>query len=363
MHGISHQTLLFILERYERLEAALLENHDPRETAKLAKDYAHMTPLVECVQQWMQTQKEVADLNRIDDLDEAIRTLIEEEKRELSQSLEELSYKIRLLLLPKDEDDSRSAILEIRAGTGGEEAALFAADLMRMYTRYATLQKWTVEILHVHHSDHDGVKDVGMLIQGKDVYAQLKFEAGVHRVQRVPKTEASGRIHTSAATVAVLPEVEEIDIVIEEKDLRIDVFRSSGPGGQSVNTTDSAVRVTHIPTGLVVSQQDEKSQHKNKAKALKVLRSRLYDLKKQEEQAERSQSRQSQVGRGDRSERIRTYNFPQGRLTDHRIKLTLHQLTSVLEGEGLKEVITALMTYARAEQLAEQEILMNEPSS
>ncbi|ETZ04885.1 peptide chain release factor 1 [Holospora undulata] len=360
MHGISHQTLSAILERYERLENALLEDQFLQDSIKLNKDYARMTPLVECVRKWFQIQKEYDDLLTVQDENDEMKGVIEEEKKKLRQSLEALGYEIRVLLLPKDEDDARGAILEIRAGTGGEEAALFAADLMRMYMRYGALQKWQVEVLHVHHSDHAGVKDAGLLIQGKDVYAQLKFEAGVHRVQRVPKTEASGRIHTSAATVAVLPEVEDVDIVIDEKDIRIDVFRSSGPGGQSVNTTDSAVRITHLPTGIVVSQQDEKSQHKNKAKALKVLRSRLYDAKKQEEEMKRSQSRQRQVGRGDRSERIRTYNFPQGRLTDHRIKLTLHQLPEILEGDGLKEVISALMTYARAEQLAEQETNFSE---
>ena len=355
VHGISVQMLYAILERYHRLEAALLEERDPQEQAHNAKEYSRMTALVTCVQQWLGMFHALEALEQTQETEDEMRALIEEEKYTLRHNLEVLSYELRVLLLPKDEDDARSAILEIRAGTGGEEAALFAGDLMRMYTRYAALQRWTVETLHIHHSDHGGVKDVGLLIQGKDVYAQLKFEAGVHRVQRVPKTEASGRIHTSAATVAVLPEAEDIDIVIEEKDLRIDVFRSSGPGGQSVNTTDSAVRITHLPTGLVVSQQDEKSQHKNKAKALKVLRSRLYDLKKQEDESERSQSRKSQVGSGDRSERIRTYNFPQGRLTDHRIKLTLHQLEAILEGDGLKEVITALMAHARAEQLAQQQ--------
>ncbi|PPE05693.1 peptide chain release factor 1 [Holospora curviuscula] len=363
MHGISSQTLFAILERHKRLENALLEDQSLQNAIQINKDYAAMTPLVECVQKWFQVKKEYENLVQMQEIEEDIKLLVEEEKKLLRQRLEALSYEIRILLLPKDEDDARGAILEIRAGTGGEEAALFAADLMRMYTRYGTLQKWKIEILHVHYSDHAGVKDVGLLIQGKDVYAQLKFEAGVHRVQRVPKTESSGRVHTSAATVAVLPEVEEIDIVIDEKDLRIDVFRSSGPGGQSVNTTDSAVRITHLPTGIVVSQQDEKSQHKNKAKALKVLRSRLYDAKKYQEDMERSQSRQQQVGRGDRSERIRTYNFPQGRLTDHRIKLTLHYLPEILEGERLGEVITALMTYARAEQLAEQEMQLSSETS
>lgn len=250
-------------------------------------------------------------------------------------------------------DDDRNAILEVRAGTGGEEAALFAADLLRMYQRYSEVQGWRFELMHESDTGIGGIKEASILISGKGVFAKLKFESGVHRVQRVPATEAGGRIHTSAATVAVLPEAEEVDIHIEEKDLRIDVFRSSGPGGQSVNTTDSAVRITHLPTGVVVQQQDEKSQHKNKAKALKILRSRLYEHERAQKAAARAESRKSQVGTGDRSERIRTYNFPQGRVTDHRINLTLYKLDRILEGGALEEVIQALIAEDQASRLSE----------
>ena len=256
------------------------------------------------------------------------------------------------MLLPKDAADERSAILEIRAGTGGEEAALFAGDLLRMYQRFAQIHGWTVELLSASESDRGGYKEVIATVSGNGVFARLKFESGVHRVQRVPETEAGGRIHTSAATVAVLPEAEEVDIQIDDKDLRIDVFRSSGPGGQSVNTTDSAVRITHLPTGLVVSQQDEKSQHKNKAKAMKILRARLFDLEREKRDAARASDRRSQVGSGDRSERIRTYNFPQGRVTDHRINLTLHKLDLILAGEGLEELTQALIGEDQAARLA-----------
>ena len=258
---------------------------------------------------------------------------------------------IQLLLLPRDEADARNAILEIRAGTGGEEAALFASDLYRMYQRYAALRGWRWESMDVSETGIGGFKEASVNISGKDVFARLKFESGVHRVQRVPATEGGGRIHTSAATVAVLPEAEEVDVQIDDKDLRIDVFRASGPGGQSVNTTDSAVRITHLPSGLVVIQQDEKSQHKNKAKALKVLRTRLYELERERLASERAGARKSMVGSGDRSERIRTYNFPQGRVTDHRINLTLHRLPEILEGQ-LDELIGALISEDEAERLA-----------
>jgi peptide chain release factor 1 len=265
-----------------------------------------------------------------------------------------MERQLRVLLLPKDAADEKNAILEVRAGTGGEEAALFAADLLRMYQRYAERQGWRFELLHVNETGLGGVKEAAATISGRGVFARLKFESGVHRVQRVPATEASGRIHTSAATVAVLPEAEEVDVKIEDKDLRIDVFRSSGPGGQSVNTTDSAVRITHLPTGIVVQQQDEKSQHKNKAKALKVLRARLYDMERAQRDAERAAQRKSQVGTGDRSERIRTYNFPQGRVSDHRINLTLYKIDRVMDGE-LDEIIDALVAADQAERLAELE--------
>jgi peptide chain release factor 1 len=258
-------------------------------------------------------------------------------------------------LLPKDEADERNAILEVRAGTGGEEAALFAADLFRMYQRYAAQHGWRFEVMEVSETGLGGFKQAIASISGRDVFHRLKFESGVHRVQRVPETEGSGRKHTSAATVAVLPEAEEVDIHIEEKDLRIDVFRSSGPGGQSVNTTDSAVRITHLPTGVVVSQQDEKSQHKNKAKAMKVLRARLYERERQAKDAVRAASRKSQVGSGDRSERIRTYNFPQGRVSDHRINLTLHKIDKVMSGEALDEFVEALLAEDQAARLADME--------
>ncbi len=282
-----------------------------------------------------------------------MQSMAETEQTALLIRQTELFQKIRLLLLPKDEADDKNAILEVRAGTGGEEAALFAAELFRMYQRYADLRGWKFEIMHISDTGLGGYKDAAASISGKAVFARLKFESGVHRVQRVPATEGSGRIHTSAATVAVLPEAEEVDVKIEDKDLRIDVFRSSGPGGQSVNTTDSAVRITHLPTGIVVSQQDEKSQHKNKAKAMKVLRSRLYEAERQRVDAERSANRRSQVGSGDRSERIRTYNFPQNRVTDHRINLTLYKLDQMINGQGLDELIDALIADDQAARLAE----------
>jgi peptide chain release factor 1 len=284
-----------------------------------------------------------------------MRILVEDEVVALRGRVPELEHRVKLMLLPKDEADERNAILEVRAGTGGEEAALFAAALFRMYARYAALKGWKFEEMDVNETGLGGVKEATATITGRNVFARLKFESGVHRVQRVPETEASGRIHTSAATVAVMPEAEEVDIHIEDKDLRIDVFRSSGPGGQSVNTTDSAVRITHIPTGVVVQQQDEKSQHKNKAKAMKVLRARLYDAERAKRDAERAANRKSQVGSGDRSERIRTYNFPQGRCTDHRINLTIYKLDKVMEGAALDEVVDALISHDQAERLAEVE--------
>ena len=293
----------------------------------------------------------LADMIRTSE-DAELKALAEEELHSLRERLPALEKQVTLALLPKDIDDERNAILEVRAGTGGEEAALFAAELFRMYQRYAALRGWRFEILDLSETGLGGFKEASALISGPNVFARLKFESGVHRVQRVPETEASGRIHTSAATVAVLPEAEEVDVRIDEKDLRIDVFRASGPGGQSVNTTDSAVRITHLPTGLVVIQQDEKSQHKNKARALKVLRSRLYEMERQARDSARAAQRKSQVGSGDRSERIRTYNFPQGRVTDHRINLTLYKIDKVMSGEALDEIIDATLAVDQAARLA-----------
>jgi peptide chain release factor 1 len=327
------------------------------EVAKLAKEYSELTPVVDGIMALRKAQSEIADLSVLanEGSDAELRALALSELKSLRERLPELEQQVKLLLLPKDEADARNAILEVRAGTGGEEAALFAAMLFRMYQRYAAQRGWRFEVMEVSETGLGGFKEAIAAISGRDVFHRLKFESGVHRVQRVPETEASGRIHTSAATVAVLPEAEEVDIHIEDKDLRIDVFRSSGPGGQSVNTTDSAVRITHLPTGIVVSQQDEKSQHKNKAKALKVLRARLFERERQAREAERAASRKSQVGSGDRSERIRTYNFPQGRVSDHRINLTLYKIDKVLSGEALDEFIDALLAEDQAARLAEVE--------
>ena len=313
-----------------------------------------MAPIVDSIAALQRARAERAELALLAAEGEAeLRALAQGELLLLDKRLPALEQEVRLKLLPKDEADERNAILELRAGTGGEEAALFAADLFRMYQRYAALRGWRFEVMELSETGIGGFREAIVAIAGRNVFERLKFESGVHRVQRVPATEASGRIHTSAATVAVLPEAEEVDIKIDDKDLRIDVFRSSGPGGQSVNTTDSAVRITHLPTGLVVSQQDEKSQHKNKAKAMKVLRARLYERERQAREAVRAQSRRSQVGSGDRSERIRTYNFPQGRVTDHRINLTLYKIDKVMSGEALDEFIEALIADDQAARLAE----------
>jgi len=349
--------LPMILQRYHDLETQVSMPSAPSRSdfADLLREHTHLVPFVEAIQVLHRMDAELADLQTLIH-DSEFKSMAQEEIPNLTHGIQEQEFHIRCLLLPKDQDDDRNAMMEIRAGTGGEEAALFVGTLLRMYRRYIEHKGWSCEILSMNESDQGGMREVALSISGRDVFAHLKFEAGVHRVQRVPETEASGRLHTSTATVAVLPEVEEIDIQIAEKDLRIDVFRSSGPGGQSVNTTDSAVRITHIPTGLVVQQQDEKSQHKNKAKALKILRSRLYDKMRSEQDQERADSRQSQVGRGERSERIRTYNFPQGRLSDHRIKLTLYKLNQIIEGgAGLEEVIQALVADDRAQQLAQED--------
>jgi peptide chain release factor 1 len=322
--------------------------------AKLSKEYSELSPIVDGIEALRRVQEELAAAKEMAgaDGDPELKALAEEEMQSLRERLPELELTIKMALLPRDEDDERNAILEVRAGTGGEEAALFAAELFRMYQRYAALRGWRFELLDLSETGIGGVKEAAASITGRDVFARLKYESGVHRVQRVPETEASGRIHTSAATVAVLPEAEEVDVRIEDKDLRIDVFRSSGPGGQSVNTTDSAVRITHLPTGLVVIQQDEKSQHKNKARAMKVLRTRLYELERQARDSARAADRKSQVGSGDRSERIRTYNFPQGRVTDHRINLTLYKIDKVMTGEALDEIVDALVAADRAAKLA-----------
>lgn len=345
-----------LLSRYDELRDFLSagEFKDQQEYARLSKEYSDLGEVVAVIAELRQSQKEYEELGlMVKAAEEDMRALAESELEILKHSIPQLEQRIKILLLPKDKDDEKNVIMEIRAGTGGEEAALFGANLLRMYQRYAETKGWRFELMDMSDTGLGGIKEASATISGRGVFSRLKFESGVHRVQRVPETEASGRIHTSAATVAVLPEAEEVDVQIEEKDLRIDVFRSSGPGGQSVNTTDSAVRVTHIPTGLVVQQQDEKSQHKNKAKALKILRARLYDLERQKIESARAATRKGQVGSGDRSERIRTYNYPQGRVTDHRIGLTLYKLEHILEGTALDEVIEPLITEDQASRLLE----------
>jgi peptide chain release factor 1 len=342
--------------RYEELTASLgtagVQN-DPAEYRKQAKMLSELEPLVEKYREYRTVASELTQAEELAGVgDPEMRALAQEEVAGLSQRQARIVDELKILLIPKDPNDDKNVLLEIRAGTGGEEAALFAADLYRMYVRYAERHGWKLEILNMSEAGQGGLKEVIVNITGRGAYSRLKYESGVHRVQRVPATEASGRIHTSTATVAVLPEADEIDIQINEKDLRIDTFCSSGPGGQSVNTTYSAVRVTHIPTGIVVSQQDEKSQIKNRAKALKVLRSRLYEQEMQKQQDAIAKERRGQVGSGDRSEKVRTYNFPQSRITDHRINFTTHQLTSVLDG-NVGELIDALTTYYTAEKLKE----------
>lgn len=341
-------------QKYNSLEAVLGDPGVaacPAEYQKYAKEHSAIGKLVETYRRYKNVKEGIAENSELmHDSDEEIRELAREEVQKLKNELESLEHELKVLLVPKDPNDERNTILEIRAGTGGEEAALFVADLFRMYTRFAERKNWKVEILSSSDTGMGGFKEIIALIAGQNVYSMLKYESGVHRVQRVPATEAQGRIHTSAVTVAIMPEAEEVDVYIDPAEIRVDVFRSSGPGGQSVNTTDSAVRVTHIPTGMVVTCQDEKSQHKNKAKALKVLRARLLDKIQSDQQEKISQERKSQIGTGDRSERIRTYNFPQGRVTDHRIGLTLYRLEAILQGE-LEDIISPLVSYSQAEAL------------
>jgi peptide chain release factor 1 len=350
------QKLNDILGNFSNLEEKLnnLNSDNFSDYAKLSKEYSDLKPLIERINQLFKCEKEVKDLDELlISEDEEIKAEAFNEKNILLDKKQKIEEEIKVLLIPKDISDEKNAIVEIRAGTGGEEAALFASDLFRMYLKFSELHNWKCEVMDISETDHDGIKEVILNISGESVFGTLKFESGTHRVQRVPETESGGRIHTSAATVAVLPEASDIDVDVLEKDLRIDIFRSSGPGGQSVNTTDSAVRITHIPTGVVSQCQDEKSQHKNKAKALKVLRSRIYELERQKKDEERALSRKSQVGSGDRSERIRTYNFPQGRVTDHRISLTLYKLEQILNGENLEEIISALVTDDNMKKLSE----------
>jgi peptide chain release factor 1 len=341
-------------KRYAELEALLSDPQllgNQKEYSKIAKERADLEEMVSCYREWRKLELEIQENRQLlEEKEEAIRELAKEEIAVLRARKEGLEARLKYLLLPKDPNDSRNVILEIRAGTGGEEAALFAAGLFRMYSRYAESRGWRVEIMSSNPTGLGGFKEIIALIEGRGAFSRLKFEGGVHRVQRVPVTEGSGRIHTSAVTVAVLPEADEVEVVIDPKDIRVDVYRSSGPGGQSVNTTDSAVRITHIPTGLVVTCQDEKSQHKNRAKALKVLRARLLEKRQEEQRSEIAATRKLMVGSGDRSERIRTYNFPQGRVTDHRINFTLYKLDRVMEGE-LEELLDTLITHYQAEAL------------
>ena len=323
--------------------------------AEKSKEYSDLNEIINNAKKYISFEKDKSELEKIlndSNIDEELKKMAEMELVDLSQQFEKNEKKLKLFLLPKDEADKKNAIIEIRAGTGGLEASLFAGDLFKMYEKVSHKKKWALELISISKSEAGGLKEVIASIKGKNIYSTLKYESGVHRVQRVPDTETQGRVHTSAATVAVLPEAEEVDLKISDTDLRIDVFRAGGPGGQSVNTTDSAVRITHIPSGLSVSQQDEKSQHKNKAKGMKILRARLYELERSRIDQERSKDRKKKIGTGDRSERIRTYNFPQGRVTDHRINLTLHKLEEFLEGEAFDEMIESLSLKAQEESLS-----------
>ena len=345
-----------LIDRHVKLEKELSSSEiDKKKYAEISKEYSNLNEIIKQAKEYLSFQKDTEDLNNIindNNSDTEMKEFANSELENLKNNYEINEKKLKLFLLPKDLADSKNAIIEIRAGTGGLEASLFASDLYKMYEKVSLKKKWDIEIISISKSDAGGLKEVIALIKGKNIYSSLKYESGVHRVQRVPDTETQGRVHTSAATVAVLPEAEDLDIKIEDKDLRIDVFRSSGPGGQSVNTTDSAVRITHIPTGIVVSQQDEKSQIRNKEKGLKILKSRIYDYERQKVDQERSKDRKSKIGSGDRSERIRTYNFPQGRVTDHRINLTLHKLDEFMEGEIFDEIVESLSLQAQQDELS-----------
>ena len=347
-----------VVSRHDELSDRVATHESPGSTdyVQMLRELADLGPLVEAIADYRQAGKELAEAEAMmaePESDAELRTLAEQEQQALKARLPELEQRVKLLLLPKDSADSRNVILEVRAGTGGDEAALFAGELLRMYQRYAESHGWRFELLDQSETEIGGCKEASAAVSGSEVFARLKFESGVHRVQRVPVTESGGRIHTSAATVAVLPEPEEVEVEVDESELRIDTYRSQGAGGQHVNTTDSAVRITHLPSGLVVQCQDEKSQHKNKAKAMKVLRARLYDQQRQQQADELAAERRSQVGSGDRSERLRTYNFPQGRVTDHRINLTLYKLDRFLSGEAVDEVVDSLIAEDQARRLAE----------
>jgi len=342
-----------LIAKFEKVEAAMSSATKGEEIVKLSKEHGELKLVAEKARELSSLRRQIVELEVLSKgADKDMAEMAYEELQALKEKTPAVERDLQLMLLPKDKADDSSVILEVRAGTGGEEAALFAGDLFKMYQRYATLLGWRVEVLSVSDAEKGGYKEIQASIKGDGVYARLKFEAGVHRVQRVPETEAQGRIHTSAATVAVLPEPEDVDIEIRDADLRIDVFRASGPGGQSVNTTDSAVRITHLPTGVSVSQQDEKSQHKNRAKAMLILRARLYDAERARADAERAAARKGMVGSGDRSERIRTYNFPQSRVTDHRIGLTLYNLDDVIRGDALGQFVDALTAQDQADRLA-----------
>ncbi len=350
---IPQEKLDALVARFEKVESAMSTASSSDEIVKLSKEHGELKEIVEKARALSSIREQLVELRELSEGDDKeMAGMAYDELQELKHKAPEIEHELQLMLLPKDKADDSSVILEVRAGTGGDEAAIFAGDLFRMYQRYAQLQGWKVEVLSASESDKNGYKEIQANISGDSVFAKMKFEAGVHRVQRVPETETQGRVHTSAATVAVLPEPEEVDIEINEADLRIDVFRASGPGGQSVNTTDSAVRITHIPTGVVVSQQDEKSQHKNRAKAMKILRARLYEAERARADAERAAARKGMVGSGDRSERIRTYNFPQSRVTDHRIGLTVHNLDEIIRGDGLDPIVEELRAQDRADRLA-----------